>query len=194
MSGSASPAAQSACSAAAALAQELVARRLRLVTAESCTGGLIAARCTDLAGSSAWFDRAWVTYSNAAKTQMLGVPEVLIAQYGAVSEPVAQAMAQGAVRAAFHHAPAGKPQYMGLPEPIAVATTGIAGPSGGSLQKPVGTVCFGFCLGAQTFTLTHRFAGDREQVRTQAAVFALARLLRWLQALPAGSGLNQVSA
>ncbi|EER58303.1 CinA domain protein [Acidovorax delafieldii 2AN] len=97
-----------------------------LATAESCTGGMIAAACTDLAGSSQWFERGFVTYSNAAKTELLGVPAALIEAHGAVSEPVARAMAEGAVA----HSPA----------QVAVAVTGVAGPTGGSAEKPVGTV------------------------------------------------------
>ena len=108
------------------VAQALTAKGWMLATAESCTGGLIAASCTDLAGSSAWFDRGAVTYSNEAKADLLGVPPELIAQHGAVSEPVARAMAEGILQRSKAH--------------IAVAVTGIAGPGGGSPDKPVGTV------------------------------------------------------
>jgi nicotinamide-nucleotide amidase len=101
-----------------------------LATAESCTGGMIAAACTDLAGSSQWFERGFVTYSNEAKTELLGVPAGLIATHGAVSESVARAMALGAVA----HSRA----------QVAVAVTGIAGPTGGTADKPVGTVWFGW--------------------------------------------------
>src|SRR6185369_120862 len=110
------------------LAQVLLARGWMLASAESCTGGMIAAACTDLAGSSQWFERGFVTYSNEAKQEMLGVDPALIAQHGAVSEAVARAMAFGAVR----HSRA----------QVGVAVTGIAGPSGGNPQKPVGTVWF----------------------------------------------------
>jgi nicotinamide-nucleotide amidase len=103
-----------------------------MATAESCTGGLIAAACTDLPGSSRWLERGFVTYSNAAKTELLGVPADLIAQHGAVSEPVARAMAAGAAR----HAPV----------QASVAVTGVAGPDGGSADKPVGTVWFGWSV------------------------------------------------
>ncbi|MEO6291217.1 MAG: CinA family protein, partial [Burkholderiaceae bacterium] len=109
----------------------MLKKQFYLATAESCTGGLIAAACTDLAGSSQWFDRGFVTYSNAAKTDMLGVGAALIAQFGAVSEPVAVAMAQGAVQ----HSAA----------QVAVAVTGVAGPTGGNAEKPVGTVWIGWC-------------------------------------------------
>ena len=117
------------------LAAQLLARGWMLATAESCTGGLIAAACTDLAGSSTWFERGFVTYSNAAKAQMLGIDAALIAQHGAVSEPVARAMAQGALQHA--HAQ------------VALAVTGVAGPGGGSADKPVGTVWFAWALPAQ---------------------------------------------
>lgn len=148
----------------------LLARGLMLATAESCTGGLIAGACTDLAGSSAWFDRGFVTYSNAAKSEMLGVPPALIAAHGAVSEPVARAMAEGAVA----HSAA----------QVAVAVTGVAGPSGGSADKPVGTVWFGWCVDGRTHSERRRFDGDRAAVRAQTVAHALAQLRRWLAADP----------
>lgn len=138
-----------------------------LATAESCTGGLIAAACTDLAGSSHWFERGFVTYSNAAKTELLGVDAALIAQHGAVSEPVARAMAAGAI--AHSHAQ------------VAVAVTGVAGPAGGSAEKPVGTVWFGFALPGEVLSETRRFAGDRAAVRAATVDHALARLMALLQ-------------
>lgn len=148
------------------LAHTLRARGQMLCTAESCTGGMIAARCTDLAGSSDWFDRGFVTYSNAAKQAMLDVPAELLASHGAVSEPVAKAMAKGAL----HHAQA---QW-------AVAVTGIAGPAGGSVDKPVGTIWIAwagpFGLTAQRFT----FSGDRHQVRQQTVEQALEGLQQHL--------------
>ncbi|WP_230681462.1 CinA family protein, partial [Paracidovorax cattleyae] len=101
-----------------------------MATAESCTGGMIAGACTDLAGSSQWFERGFVTYSNTAKTELLGVPAALIDTHGAVSEPVARAMAEGALRHSRAHA--------------ALSVTGVAGPGGGSVAKPVGTVWFGW--------------------------------------------------
>lgn len=139
-----------------------------LATAESCTGGLIAAACTELAGSSAWFERGFVTYSNAAKTELLGVPADLVASHGAVSEPVARAMAAGALR----HARA----------QLAVAVTGVAGPGGGSAEKPVGTVWFGFALaGGAVHAECRRFDGDRAAVRAATVVHAQERLLELLQ-------------
>lgn len=137
-----------------------------LATAESCTGGMIAAACTDLAGSSQWFERGFVTYSNAAKTELLGVPAALIEARGAVSEPVARAMAEGAVA----HSPA----------QVAVAVTGVAGPTGGSADKPVGTVWFGWQVAGQTHSELRHFAGDRAAVRAATVQHALARLLGWL--------------
>lgn len=134
-----------------------------LVTAESCTGGLIAAACTDLAGSSLWFERGFVTYSNAAKTELLGVPAELIEQHGAVSEPVARAMAAGAL--AHAHAQ------------VAVAVTGVAGPGGGSVDKPVGTVWLGWATPTGLFSECQHFAGDRGAVRAATVRHALARLL-----------------
>ena len=141
-------------------------RGWRLATAESCTGGLIAAACTELAGSSDWFERGFVTYSNAAKTELLSVPAHVIARHGAVSEPVARAMARGAVAHARAHA--------------SVAVTGVAGPGGGSLDKPVGTVWFGWHVPGVTETECRRFDGDRAAVRAQTVAHALARLLELL--------------
>jgi nicotinamide-nucleotide amidase len=152
-----------------ALAQALRARGLTMATAESCTGGLIAGACTEVSGSSDWFERGFVTYSNAAKTELLGVPMALIEQHGAVSEPVARAMAAGAVA----HSPA----------PLALAVTGVAGPSGGSAEKPVGTVWFGWATPAGVFTEHQRFDGDRSAVRQATVRHALAGLL---QRLPRG--------
>jgi nicotinamide-nucleotide amidase len=137
-------------------------RGWHMATAESCTGGLIAAACTGLAGSSDWFDRGWVTYSNAAKSQLLGVPADLIERHGAVSEPVARAMALGARERAGVQ--------------VAVAVTGIAGPDGGSADKPVGTVWFGWCAGDRVWTAQQCFSGDRAAVRAQTVAYALARL------------------
>jgi nicotinamide-nucleotide amidase len=148
---------------APALATALLAKGWQLAVAESCTGGLIAAACTDLAGSSAWFERGFVTYSNAAKTQMLGVPETLLAQHGAVSEPVAAAMAQGALQRSHAN--------------LAASVTGIAGPSGATSGKPVGMVCFGFATVAGVSVVTKQFSGDRAAVRQQAVDYALDQLL-----------------
>jgi len=138
-------------------------RQLLLATAESCTGGGIAAAMTDIAGSSAWFECGFVTYSNAAKSTMLGVPAALIAAHGAVSEEVAAAMAQGALA----HSGA----------QVAVSTTGIAGPGGAVPGKPVGTVCFGWAGKDGVRTQRMQFDGDRQAVREQAVAFALQGLL-----------------
>ena len=150
------------------VADLLLKKKLQLVTAESCTGGLIAAACTDLAGSSAWFERGFVTYSNAAKTELLGVPERVLRRAGAVCGPVAQAMAEGAL--AHSHAQ------------VAVAVTGVAGPSGGSPAKPVGTVWFGFALPGQVLTEKCHFDGDRAAVRQATVRHALERLVELLHA------------
>ncbi|NJS37180.1 MAG: CinA family protein [Brachymonas sp.] len=149
------------------LADFLVKNELKLATAESCTGGMISAACTDLAGSSDWFERGFVTYSNAAKTELLGVDAALIEAHGAVSEPVARAMAFGAIR----HSNA----------QVSLAVTGIAGPSGGSAAKPVGTVWFGFSVQGSLHSELQRFDGDRAAVRAQACHHALARLWALLQ-------------
>lgn len=136
---------------------------IKIATAESCTGGLIAAAITDIAGSSVVFDRGFVTYSNEAKAEMLGVPMVLIEQYGAVSKPVAEAMAQGAIE----HSNA----------QLAVSVTGVAGPGGGSADKPVGTVWIGLCQrGMKPIATHHLFAGDRAAVRAKTVETALAML------------------
>lgn len=133
-----------------------------LATAESCTGGLIAAACTDLAGSSAWFERGFVTYSNAAKTELLGVPADLIGTHGAVSDAVVRAMALGAV--AHSHAQ------------VAVAVTGVAGPGGGSDDKPVGTVWLAWNVCGHVTAECCHFAGDRAAVR-QATVLRILKQL-----------------
>jgi nicotinamide-nucleotide amidase len=137
-----------------------------LATAESCTGGMIAAACTDLSGSSNWFERGFVTYSNEAKTEMLGVDPALIQAHGAVSEVVARAMAFGAVR----HSRA----------QVSVAVTGVAGPTGGSKEKPVGTVWFGFMVDGVLSSETKRFDGDRAAVRAATVQYAFERLLQLL--------------
>lgn len=180
-----------------ALAQRLLARGWMLATAESCTGGLIAAACTELAGSSLWFERGFVSYSNAAKTHMLGVDAALIAQHGAVSQPVACAMAHGAVQHALAQ--------------VSLAVTGVAGPGGGSADKPVGTVWFGWALpqaasaapGAhvdpsaakapqpdaapQLHSEVQHFAGDRAAVRQATVRHSLRRLFELLPAQARGA-------
>jgi nicotinamide-nucleotide amidase len=138
----------------------------RLVTAESCTGGLVAAALTSRPGSSGWFERGWVTYSNAAKTEELGVDAALITQQGAVSEAVAAAMAGGACAHSLGD--------------YAIAITGIAGPDGGSVEKPVGTVCFGWANRQHCHTETMCFNGDRQSIRQQATIHALAGFLLFL--------------
>ena len=145
------------------LADLMLKNSLFLATAESCTGGMIAAACTDLAGSSAWFERGFVTYSNDAKTELLGVDAALIAQHGAVSEPVARAMAFGAIRRSQAQ--------------VSVAVTGVAGPSGGNVDKPIGTVWFGFSVGGMLTSEVMRFAGDRAAVRAATVAHALAGLV-----------------
>ena len=161
------------------LAQRLLQRGWMLAAAESCTGGMVASRCTDLAGSSQWFERGFVTYSNEAKHELLGVDMALIKTHGAVSEEVARAMALGALR----HSRA----------QVSVAITGVAGPSGGSPDKPVGTVWLAWAtpsdsgptLGSDTaFVKTQRcqFDGDRAAVRQASMTRAIQGLLELMQA------------
>jgi nicotinamide-nucleotide amidase len=155
--------------ALAALAgAKLKAQGRMLATAESCTGGWVAQAVTAIAGSSDWFDRGFVTYSDAAKREMLGVSAGTLATHGAVSEQTAREMAAGALA----HSRA----------QVALAITGIAGPSGGSPEKPVGTVCFAWSLNdAAPMAQTRRFEGDRESVRRQSVMFALQTLLQLLE-------------
>ena len=149
---------------AAVLGRALLARGRRVTVAESCTGGLLAGAITSVAGSSDWFDVGYVTYSNAAKTALLGVPGALLASHGAVSEETARAMAAGAL------AKSGAD--------IAAAVTGIAGPSGGTPEKPVGTVCFAWARrGGVAESTTRQLAGDRAAVRAASVTFALEGLL-----------------
>ena len=145
------------------LADLMMKQQRKLATAESCTGGLIAAACTDLAGSSNWFERGFVTYSNEAKTELLGVDAGLIERVGAVSEEVVRAMVQGAVQ----HSRA----------QVAVAVTGVAGPTGGSPAKPVGTVWFGWATPDGVFSEVQHFDGDRAAVRAATVIHALQGLL-----------------
>jgi nicotinamide-nucleotide amidase len=141
----------------------------RLVTAESCTGGWVAQVVTSVAGSSAWFERGFVTYSNDAKHELLGVPLDVLKVHGAVSEETARAMALGALS-----------RSKGT---FALSITGVAGPTGGSAAKPVGTVCFGWArAGAQPMTQTRLFPGDREGVRRHSVVHALEKVLELLDA------------
>lgn len=149
------------------LAESLRVRKWTLATAESCTGGWIAKCCTDLAGSSTWFERGFVTYSNEAKQQMLGVSAETLQSDGAVSQAVARQMADGARRKA------------GVD--VALSVTGIAGPDGGSAEKPVGTVWFGWSIDQRDATTELMcFEGDRDAVRRQTVGYALGRLLTLL--------------
>jgi len=147
----------------ARIAALLLAQKHTMATAESCTGGWIAKVLTDLPGSSAWFEQGIVTYSNAAKTTLLGVPEATLHTHGAVSEAVVLAMAQGLMLRSGVH--------------MTVAVSGIAGPSGGSLDKPVGLVWFAWaCQNGPAEAASCVFSGDREAVRAQAVAYALAGL------------------
>ena len=142
------------------VSKKLHQKKISLVTAESCTGGWLAKRITDLAGSSAIFDRGFVTYSNDSKQQMLGVQKNTIDGYGAVSEEVVKEMAKGAIENSNAD--------------ISISISGVAGPDGGTEEKPVGMVCFGFMLrGQKPRSLTKIFDGDRDKVRALAVDFAL---------------------
>ena len=180
-------AAQAVHQALAALVPALLAQAWRLTCAESCTGGLVAAVCTSRAGSSDWFDRGFVTYSNASKTELLGVPPALIDAHGAVSEPVARAMAEGALRASQAH--------------VALAVTGIAGPGGAVPGKPVGTVWLGLAgrrmptpgVPADLAWAEHRhWPGSRTQVRAATVQWAFGGLRTLCERLAAtpGAGLR----
>ncbi|MDH3981024.1 MAG: nicotinamide-nucleotide amidohydrolase family protein [Gammaproteobacteria bacterium] len=150
------------------LADLLVGRSQMLAVAESCTGGWVAKCLTDLAGSSRWFERGFVTYSNAAKQDMLGVPEATLGEHGAVSEATVLAMVEGVLA----HSRAD----------VALAVSGIAGPGGAAAGKPVGTVCFAWALrSGYHLAESCRFEGDRDAVRRQAVVHTLARLVTILQ-------------
>ena len=139
----------------------------RLTTVESCTGGWIAQSVTAVAGSSVWFERGFITYSNEAKHELVGVPDLLIIENGAVSGPVARAMARGGL----DHSPAD----------VAVAVTGVAGPDGGSIEKPVGTVFVSWALRSGALrTERFLFEGDRVAVRAQTVIEALGGLIRFM--------------
>ncbi len=146
------------------------ARNMTLATAESCTGGLVAGAITAIPGSSSVFTHGFVTYANAAKTKMLGVPEAMLAAHGAVSAEVARAMAEGARTRAGTNA--------------AISVTGIAGPDGGSAEKPVGTVWFALASAAGSIVEHRLFTGSRDKIRAQAVAFALALAAR--AAIPEG--------
>jgi nicotinamide-nucleotide amidase len=148
----------------ATLGIALKENNLVLALAESCTGGLASAAVTEIAGSSTWFDRGFVTYSNASKKTLLSVPPSTITNYGAVSEETAEAMVKGAL--AHSHAN------------IAASITGIAGPTGGSADKPVGTVCFAWQKkGGRLITKVERFKGSRQEIRHQAVIQTLSGLI-----------------
>jgi len=157
------------------LADRLRTMGWRLACAESCTGGLLAAACTDLAGSSDWFERGVVSYSNGAKVSLLGVPAGMIELHGAVSEAVVRAMVEGIVESSSTD--------------LAVAITGVAGPAGGTPNKPVGTVWFGFAVRHRDGTLQvaserRHFDGNRAEVRAASVRHALRGLLQRAQLTP----------
>lgn len=151
------------------LASSLLARQWRLCTVESCTGGWVAQVLTDIAGSSGWFECGWVTYSNDAKMRDVGVKSATLSESGAVSEAVALEMAFGAVAVSAGH--------------VSLAITGVAGPTGGSVEKPVGTVCFGWVIDGEGISETVQFDGDRRQIREQSVHYVLDRLLSHINKL-----------
>jgi nicotinamide-nucleotide amidase len=148
------------------LANVALQKQLKVCTAESCTGGLIAKSFTDLAGSSDWFERGFVTYSNQSKSEMVDVPESVIIEYGAVSEPVANAMARGALKNSAAD--------------VSIAVTGVAGPAGGSKEKPVGTVWIVVASEKQLIAKKYLFDGDREAIRIATMLTAIEMLLQLL--------------
>jgi nicotinamide-nucleotide amidase len=148
------------------IGRRLKASRQRLVTAESCTGGWAAQVVTSVAGSSEWFERGFVTYSNDAKHELLGVPAEMLKKFGAVSEETAREMALGALA-----------RSKGT---IALSVTGVAGPTGGSAAKPVGTVCFAWAVKSSARSETRHFEGDRESVRRQSVIRALEGVIELL--------------
>ena len=153
------------------LGRALAAAGMSLVTAESCTGGLVAKLVTDISGSSQWFDRAFVTYTNQAKREMLGVSDKSLADHGAVSEQVVLQMASGALAASRAQ--------------IAVAITGVAGPTGGSREKPVGTIWFAWKYGSDSPVADRQlFSGDRQSIRQQAAEHAMRCVIERLAVFP----------
>jgi len=148
------------------LGKKLKASQAMLVAAESCTGGWVSQAVTSIAGSSEWFERGYVTYSNSAKRELLGVANKTLLRHGAVSEPTAREMARGALR-----------KSRGT---IALAVTGIAGPGGGAPGKPVGTVCFAWARGRRIRSETKHFRGGRTSVRRQSVIHALRGVMKWL--------------
>jgi nicotinamide-nucleotide amidase len=152
---------------ASQVGDRLVSRNESLATAESCTGGWVSMLVTAITGSSAWFDRGFVSYSNEAKQEMLAVDKQIIEIHGAVSEETARSMVQGAIENSNAQ--------------VGLSITGIAGPGGGTIDKPVGTVCFGWMVDGQCDTETCHFSGDRNQVREQSVRHVLTTLLDRLQ-------------
>lgn len=153
------------------LGQELKRRGVMLATAESCTGGLLGAVVTAVPGSSHWYERGFIAYTNTAKREMLGVKTETLTRFGAVSEPTARAMVEGVLAASQAD--------------LAVAVTGIAGPGGGTPEKPVGTVCLAWAVRRQAaYAVTQRFHGDRETIRRAAVIAALEGLKNLLNSLP----------
>lgn len=153
---------------AARLGEIALAKKAVFAGAESCTGGLVAGAITAVSGSSQWFDRGWVTYSNEAKQALLGVSADTLTRFGAVSEETAQEMALGALQGSL--------------ATHSFSVTGVAGPTGGSPQKPVGMVCFGFASTQGVNTVTQHFKGDRDAVRLQSVAFVLRTLHEQLTA------------
>jgi nicotinamide-nucleotide amidase len=153
------------------LGEALLARNWMLTTAESCTGGWVGQLLTAIPGSSAWYERGFITYANAAKQEMLGVPADMLETFGAVSEETAGAMAAGALTHSHAHA--------------ALAISGVAGPGGGTPQKPVGLVCYGWALSDGTrMTSTCRLGGDREEIRSRAVAAAMRGLIELMAGNP----------
>ena len=148
------------------LGAALKARGLMLVLAESCTGGLASAAITEIPGSSAWFERGFVTYSNEAKMEMLGVTAKTLEKFGAVSEETARELALGALKNSHAN--------------VAISITGIAGPAGGTPQKPVGTVCFAWTYADKIVSATKKISGNRQQIRHLSVETALRELLKLL--------------
>ncbi len=148
------------------LVEKLSAAQIVLSTAESCTGGLIGKVITDVSGSSSVYDRGFITYANNAKIEMLGIQRSELVQHGAVSEQIARAMAAGAMQKSGAH--------------ITLSTTGIAGPTGGTKDKPVGTVCFAWQVADELHSATKYFSGNREDVRFQASIYSIKQLLEQL--------------
>ena len=151
------------------LSQILIKNKWQVACAESCTGGWVAKSFTDLPGSANWFERGYVTYSNRAKHEMLGVSNQTLEEFGAVSEPVVRQMAEGACKLARVK--------------VSLAISGIAGPTGGTEEKPVGLVWFAWCVDDQLMSHSEIFKGDRDAVRRQAVTTSIERLLTYLQQL-----------